>query len=121
MVPSPVRRNKYVLDWACKSQKRVTRSTFSAELLAAGDSVDQGILISHMICELEKGPMSTMEARARRLDGGYIPIALYLDAKSVNAAITATFIKPPAEKSLLCDIKYIRELLDNRVIQYFLA
>ena len=28
----------HLLDWACKSQKCVTRSTFSAELLAAGDA-----------------------------------------------------------------------------------
>jgi hypothetical protein len=45
----------HVLDWACKSQRHVTRSTFSAELLSAGDAADQGILISHMLCELEQG------------------------------------------------------------------
>ena len=33
----------HVLDWACKSQRHVTRSTFSAELLSAGDAADQGI------------------------------------------------------------------------------
>ncbi len=110
----------HVLDWACRSQKRVTRSTFSAELLVAGDAVDQGILISHMIHELETGPLPTSEARDRRLSGGYYPIALYLGAKSVFAAVTATFVKQPADKSLLCDVQYIRELLDNSVFQYLL-
>ncbi len=62
--------------------------------------------------------MLTSEARGRRLSGGYIPIALYLDAKSVFTAITATFIKEPADQSLLCNVQYIRELLDNRVLQY---
>jgi len=42
---------------------------------------------------------------------------LYVDAMSVYAAVTATFIKTPAEKSLLCHIQFIRELLDRGVYQ----
>ena len=108
----------HILDWACRSQRHVTRSTFSAELLSAGDAIDQGMLTSHMLYELEHGPISMQEARNKRMQGGYVPTALYLDAKSVYAAIIATFIKPPAEKSLLCHIQYIRELLDKGIIQY---
>ena len=47
-------------------------------------------------------------------------MALYVDAKSVYAAITATFIKQPAEKSLLCHIQYLRELLDKHIIRYLI-
>ena len=94
-----------MLDWACKSQRHVTRSTFSAELLAAGDAADHGILLSHMIHELEHGPMTALAAREKRMEGGYIPIGLFVDAKSVYAAVTATFIKQPAEKSLLCHVQ----------------
>ena len=61
-----------------------------------------------------------MEARNTRMEGGYVPVALYLDAKSVFAAISATFIKQLAEKSLLCHVQYLRELLDKRVLQYIL-
>ena len=32
---------------------------------------------------------------------------------SVYAAITATFVKTPAEKSLLCHVQFIRELLNH--------
>ena len=39
-------------------------------------------------------------------------MALYVDAKSVFAAVTATFVKTPAEKSLLSHVQYLRELLD---------
>ena len=98
----------HVIDWAVKSQRHVTRSTFSAELLGAGDAVDQGILISHMLHEVEHGVLSIQEARDRRMHGGYLPTMLYLDAKSVYAAVTATFIKQPAEKSLLSHVQYIR-------------
>ena len=38
---------------------------------------------------------------------------LYVDAMSVFAAVTATFVKTPAEKSLLSGVQYLRELLDS--------
>ena len=58
----------HIVDWACKSQRHVTRSTFSAELLAAGDAVGQGILlVSHLLYEVEHGPMNAKQARDRRM------------------------------------------------------
>ena len=47
-------------------------------------------------------------------------MALYVDAKSVYAACTATFIKTPAEKSLLTHVQFIRELLDHGVLRALL-
>ena len=107
----------HFIEWACKSQRHVTRSTFSAELLGAGDTADQAILVSHMIYELEHGPISITQARQLRMEGGYIPIGLYLDAMSVYAATTATFVKQPAERSLLSHVQYLRELLDKRILE----
>ena len=43
-------------------------------------------------------------------------MVLYVDAMSVYAAVTATFIKTPAEKSLLCHVQFLRELLDHGVL-----
>jgi len=108
----------HVLDWTCKSQRHVTRSIFSAELLSAGDAADQGILISQMIHELEHGPMTALEARNRRMEGGYVPTAIYLDAKSVYAAVSATFNKQPAKKSSLCHVQHLRERVDKRVLAF---
>ena len=71
----------HVIDWACKSQRHVTRSTFSAELLGAGDATDQGILTSNLLYELEHGPLSALEAKDRRSSGGNLPTAVYVDAK----------------------------------------
>ena len=71
-----------------------------------------------MLYELEHKPLSAHEARMRRMSGGYVPIALYLDAKSVFAAVTATFIKQPADKSLLCHVQYLRELLDKGILSF---
>ena len=56
----------HLIDVVCRSQKRVTRSTFAAELLAAGEAADQGLLTSHMLYETEYGALSAAEARQRR-------------------------------------------------------
>ena len=40
LVTSP--SNVHILDWVSKSQRHVTRSRFAAELLSAGDAIDQG-------------------------------------------------------------------------------
>ena len=107
----------HVLDWQCKNQRHVTRSTFAAELLSGGDAVDQGMLLSQLMHELASGPITATEARELRLKGGYkIPQILYVDAMSVFAAVTAVFIKTPAEKSLLCHAQFLRELLDHGVL-----
>ena len=43
-------------------------------------------------------------------------IDVVIDALSVYAAITATHIKIPSEKSLLSHVQYVRELLDHRTV-----
>ena len=96
----------HVVDWVCKAQRHVCRSTFAAELLGAGDAVDQGILVSHMFYEIQHGALTAAQARERSLKQGFIPMALYVDAKSVYAATSATFIKIPAEKSLLSHVQF---------------
>ena len=106
------------MDWVCKSQRHVTCSTFAAELLSAGDTADQSILISQMLYELTWGVVTPTEAREKRTKGGFCSTALYLDAKSVYSAITASVTKKPAEKSLLTHVLYLRELLDAKVIQF---
>ena len=50
-------------------------------------------------------------------EGGWaVPCALYLDAMSVTAAISATFVKIPADNSAYMQCLYIRELLDTKVL-----
>jgi len=105
----------HVLDWVCKSQRHVTRSTFVAELLGAGDALDQGINIAQLLYEVVFGVATAEKARAM-YDFGSFLMALYVDAKSVFAAVTATFLKVSAEKSLLSHVQYIREKLDDKVL-----
>ena len=58
-----------------------------------------------------------LRAQLRETGGWNVKLSLYIDAMSVNAAATATFIKIPAEKSLLSHIQYIRGLLDTKVLE----
>ncbi len=41
---------------------------------------------------------------------------MFIDALSVYASVTATFVKPPAGKSLFAHVQYLRELLDSKVL-----
>ena len=68
--------------------------------------------------EMLRGQLTAAAARDIRLDGGFcVPLVLYVDATSVYAAVTATFVKTPAEKSLLRHVQFTRELLDRGVFQ----
>ena len=58
--------------------------------------------------EMLREQLTAAAARDVRLDGGFCaPLVLYVDAMSVYAAVTATFVKTPAEKSLLRHVQFI--------------
>ena len=66
---------------------------------------------------MQTGRVSAAQALERREHGGWaIPAALYLDALSVYASVTATFVKTPADNGVLVHCLYLRELLDNDVL-----
>ena len=117
--PSSFTSNRvgHILDYDCKGQRHVCRSTFAAELLSAGDTIDKGLLLAQQMHEMLRGTLTAAAARNMRFDGFCVPLVLYVDAMSVYAAVTATFVKTPAEKSLLRHIQFIRELLDRGVFR----
>ena len=61
----------HCIEYMSKALRNVTRSTFAAELLAACDSVDLGILIVLMLHEIAVGRVSADAAREMRIKGGY--------------------------------------------------
>ena len=107
----------HLLDYVARSQRRVVRATFTAELLNGCDTQDKGFLLAQMLHEITTGIVSCAYSRHLRENGGYaIPMVLYLDALSVYAAVTATFVKTPADNGVLCHLQYLRELLDHNVL-----
>ena len=106
------------LDYDCKGQRRVVRSTFAAELLSAGDTIDKGLLLAQQMHEMLRGQLTAAAARDMRLDGGAsVPLILRVDAMSVCGFVAATFIKAPAEKPLLCHVQFVRGFLDRGVFK----
>ena len=59
----------------------MARSTFAAELLSAGDTTDQGLLLAQQLHEMLSGPVDATEARELRLTGGFaVPMVPIVDA-----------------------------------------
>ena len=80
-------------------------------------------MLLRQIChEFERGPLDAESARTLREGklASNVCIQIALDAMSVFAAVTATHIKIPAEKSLLSHVQYVRELLDRSIIDCLL-
>jgi hypothetical protein len=113
--------NCHIIDYYCRKQRHVTRSTFGAELYAACDAVDFGMLVIQLMQELEHGVDNFSTARQRRENGDWkIDMVAAVDAMSVFAAVTAGQLKIPTEKSLWSHIQYLRELLNTGVLRYLL-
>ena len=77
------------------------------------------MLLAQLLHEIERGSASAATARALRESGNWhAQVVVCVDAMSVYAAITATCIKIPAEKSLWTHVQYIRELLDKGILKF---
>ena len=107
----------HLLHFAHKQQGRVVRATFTAELLGGCDTQDGGYLRAVILHEMTTGIISASNAVTLRESGGFaVPMVLYPDAMSVYVAVTAIFIKTPADSSVLCYLQYLRELLNHGVM-----
>ena len=99
-----------------KNNQNINQNIFSF-LFLQFFTVDKGFLLLQCLDEMQTGRSSAAQALKRRETGGYaVPGALYLDALSVFASVTATFIKTPADNGVLVHCLYLRELLDDGVL-----
>ncbi|CAE8594372.1 unnamed protein product [Polarella glacialis] len=107
----------HLVESQCQSHKHVTRSTFSAETLAAVAAADSLIPVGLTFHEIVHGPCSPSQARRLREEGGYaFNSVLTVDAMSLFAAVAAHTVKVPSEKNLAGHLFWLRELLDRQVI-----
>ncbi len=91
----------HLIDFQGRSQRKVVRATFTAELLGGCDTIDHGIVLCQALHHISTGKSSAKEGKELLDRGGYqIPMVLYLDALSVYASITQTFQKTPADQSV---------------------
>ena len=69
--------------------------------------------------ELAMGPLAPREARRLREEGGLAFTSfLTVDSMSLFAAVSATTVRVPSERSLAGHIFWLRELLDRRVLHH---
>ena len=109
-----------MLEWTSTSIKNVTRSTFVSDLQAAIAATDSAIMLALTLHEIVKGPVTPKEGLTLRERGGMnIGLRVCVDAMSVFAAIAVDHIKPPAEKSLLCHLLWLKELVQLGIIREF--
>ena len=108
----------HLLDWQCGTLKTVTRSTFTSELMSAIAAADHCLALALILHEVQKGPVSSSDAR--RLREGELPYAynhiLAVDSMGLLTAVTAPRPKPPAEHSLYPHILWLRELLSSKLL-----
>ena len=107
-----------LLEYYSRKQRHVCRSTFAAELFSLTEAADIAIHLASALYEIAHGVQSTDTLRLIREGGLRAPVAIVVvvDADSVFTATTAQQVKPPAEKSLLIHLQWIRELLDTHVL-----
>ena len=111
--------NVHIVDYLTKRVGNVTRSTFSAELFGLCDACDHALLLRQICHEFQNGPLTASQARDLR-EGktkSTVNMSIAIDAMSVFAAVTASHVKIPSERSLLSHLQYVRELLDRRVLE----
>jgi hypothetical protein len=107
-----------ILDWCARRQKRVVRSTFSAELNSMSDAVERSKLICLALTEIQfpqYGPIELKQA----IDEGNLPyqIHVYTDCRSIHDALFPDDLKVPSESGLIVLLLIIKALLETKVIE----
>ncbi|CAE8682255.1 unnamed protein product [Polarella glacialis] len=106
------------IEWLCKKQQHVCRSTYAAELHSALDLVGLGLLINQCMNEVIKGPVDAATLCEWHEQGLYaLKLDLYIDARAVFDSVCARHVKTPADKALLVHALKLREYLDRQQVQ----
>ena len=100
----------HLLDATSQSLKLVTRSTFSAETLAAVGSTDVLIPVMIAMNEIQCGPFTTEQLREMRENSKFVfDSTLVIDAFNLYQHWTDNTKKLPSEKSLYPHLWWLRD------------
>ena len=109
----------HMIEFICGRQRRVVRSTYSAELNGLIDSIEKAILVQilfHQIwcaCDQSVADMATLQEEGKLQP----PIKGVVDAKAVFDSIRASDVCEPAESSLKLHLLAIRDKLAAGILQ----
>jgi hypothetical protein len=100
----------HLIEYFARKQRRVTRSTFAAELQALNDSYEMGKLICITFAECVQ-PHPQAKTLIALEESGSLPIPLecVIDARSVFDSLAAKEVRPPSEISLIMVLHQVKE------------
>ena len=102
----------HVLEWYSRKQRRVTRSTYSAELNALADAVDFGKLMAMTLSEVLRPFPNARDLTALEEQGqSLVPLEACVDARSVYDSLKMDELKAPTEVSLIMMLSALKEAL----------
>ena len=108
----------HVIEFYSRKQRRVTRSTFSAELNGFSDTLEFARLLALTMTEILNQAPSASQLTAWEEKGMLtLPIHGVIDARSVFDALAADEIRPPSEISLIMMLCGIKEMLRTGVMR----
>ena len=107
----------HLVEYCCRKQRRVCRSTFAAEINALADAAEIARLINFTITHLYN-PRATVTDLLRLEETGKLPVKLhcFTDCRSVFDTLSASDLRTPSESSLVLIVAMLRELLELQVI-----
>ena len=109
----------HVIEFYSRRQRRVTRSTFAAELHGLADSLEIGKVIAMAYTETQIPGLTPLQLSRKEETGELaIPIHAVIDAKSDFDALSVTDIKAPTEASLIMILLSVKESLLTHSLKY---
>ena len=108
-----------MIEYLCKRQRRVVRSTFSGELNALIDAIELLLVLQICFHQVWSGTTATATDLAKLLDEGGLqpPCEAVIDARSVFDCLAATDVGDLVEGSLKLHVLSIRERLATQALR----
>ena len=109
----------HLIEWLVRRLRRVVRSTFSAELNALIDTIESLVLLQLTLHQCLCGTDESEHQLLLKMEAGALmpPIDLFVDAKSVTDAVSATDVCTPQEASLKLHLITIRDRLSRGILR----
>ena len=109
----------HLIEFCCRRQRRVQRSTFAAELNGLVDSLEVTVLIQMALHQLLHGCKATAAQLAEALEEGHLSPGLdaVVDARAVFDAVRAADVCDPQECSLKLHRLALRDKLTRRLVR----
>ena len=102
----------HLLEFYSRKQRRVTRSTYAAELNALADAYEIGRLVSLTVSSVILGPVPARELLLREEQGKLpLPIHCAIDCFSVFESLSQEDLRMPSEASLILILHGLKEAL----------